>query len=212
MLFDYNLENDNVMAKRRETSKFREMSKLTKLAFGLSAMSPLFFSWSVILCYQNRDFLVWGGFNWVSMILFCKKFLLPIIFVISSVIGYYLLKLSISRFQTNKICNCDYVSINNISNNNKEIIGFILGFILPFFINDIIIILAVLSCFCIIYTIYTDSEYIIYNPILKLFYHYSIYKCSINSLEANIICTDEIELEEGKEYGLYNIGRNVYFI
>ena len=48
------------MANRKETSKFREMSKLTKFAFCLSAMSPLLLSWSIILCYQNRDYLTCG--------------------------------------------------------------------------------------------------------------------------------------------------------
>ena len=200
------------MANRKETSKFREMSKLTKFAFWLSAMSPLLVSWSITLCYQNRDYLAWGGINLESIKIFCEEFLLPTVFIIFSVIGYYLLKLSISRFQTGKICNSEYLSVSNISNNNKELIGFILAFILPFFVNDIIYILVIILFFCIIYVIYTDSEYLIYNPILKLCYHYSIYKCSINGLDTNLICTDDIELEESKKYNLYNIGRNVYFI
>lgn len=188
------------------------MSKLTKFAFWLSAMSPLLVSWSITLCYQNRDYLTWGGINLESIKIFCEEFLLPTVFIILSVIGYYLLKLSFSRFQTCKICNSEYLYVSNISNNNKELIGFILAFILPFFVNDIIYILGIILFFCIIYVIYTDSEYLIYNPILKLCYHYSIYKCSINGLDTNLICTDDIELEENKKYRLYNIGRNVYFI
>lgn len=188
------------------------MSKLTKFAFWLSAMSPLLVSWSITLCYQNRDYLMWGGVNLKSIGIFCEKFLLPIVFIIFSVMGYYLLKLSISRFQQGKICNSECLSVSNISNNNKELIGFILAFILPFFVNEIIYILGIILFFCIIYVIYTDSEYLIYNPILKLCCHYSIYKCSIKGLDTNLICTDDIELEENKEYSLYNIGRNVYFI
>lgn len=200
------------MANRKETSKFREMSKMTKFAFWLSAMSPLLVSWSIILCYQNRDYLTWGDINLESIKIFCEEFLLPVVFIIFSVIGYYLLRLSICRFQTCKICNSEYLFVSNIRNNNKELIGFILAFILPFFVNDIIYILGIILFFCVIYVIYTDSEYLIYNPILKLCYHYSIYKCSINGLDTNLICTDDIELEENTEYGLYNIGRNVYFI
>lgn len=203
---------DYTMANRNETSKFREMSKLTKFAFWLSAMSPLLMSWSITLCYQNRDYLMWGEVNLKSIGIFCEKFLLPIVFIIFSVMGYYLLKLSINRFQKGKICNSEYLSVSNISNNNKELIEFIVAFILPFFVNGIIYILGIIQFFCFIYVIYTDSEYLIYNPILKLCCHYSIYKCSINGLDTNLICTDDIELEENKEYGLYNIGRNVYFI
>ena len=72
------------MANRKETSKFREMSKLTKFAFCLSAMSPLLVSWSITLCYQNRDYLMWGGVNLKSIGIFCEKFLLLIVFIISS--------------------------------------------------------------------------------------------------------------------------------
>jgi len=210
--FLFKVTKDDTMANRNETSKFREMSKLTKFAFWLSAMSPLLVSWSITLCYQNRDYLMWGGVNLKSIGIFCAKFLLPIVFIIFSVMGYYLLKLSISRFQQGKICNSECLSVSNISNNNKELIGFILAFILPFFVNEIIYILGIILFFCIIYVIYTDSEYLIYNPILKLCCHYSIYKCSIKGLDTNLICTDDIELEENKEYSLYNIGRNVYFI
>lgn len=188
------------------------MSKLTKFAFCLSAMSPLLVSWSISLCYQNRDYLVWGGINLESIIIFCVKFLLPIVFIIFSGLGYYLLKLSINRFQEGKKCNCEYLTIKNINNNNKVLIGFIFAFILPFFVNNIIYILGIILFFCIIYVIFTDSEYLICNPILKLCFHYSIYKCSIDDLDTNLICTDDIELEENKEYCLYNIGRNVYFI
>ena len=200
------------MANRKETSKFREMSKLTKFAFCLSAMSPLLLSWSIILCYQNRDYLTWGGINLESIRIFCEKFLLPVVFILFSGLGYYLLRLSIRRFQESKKCNSEYLTINNINNNNKVLIGFIFAFILPFFVNNILYILAIILFFCIIYVIYTDSEYLICNPILKLCFHYSIYKCSINGLDTNLICTDDIELEENKVYCLYNIGRNVYFI
>ncbi len=72
------------MANRKETSKFREMSKLTKFTFWLSAISPLLVSWSITLCYQNRDYLMWGGVNLKSIGSFCEKFLLPIVFIISS--------------------------------------------------------------------------------------------------------------------------------
>ena len=81
------------MANRKETSKFREMSKLTKFAFWLSAMSPLLVSWSITLCYQNRDYLAWGGINLESIKIFCEEFLLPTVFIIFSVIGYYFAKI-----------------------------------------------------------------------------------------------------------------------
>lgn len=61
------------MANRKETSKFREMSKLTKFAFWLSAISPLLVSWSITLCYQNRDYLMWGGINLENIKIFCEN-------------------------------------------------------------------------------------------------------------------------------------------
>lgn len=200
------------MAIRKDTSTFREMSKLTKFAFVLSALSPLFLYWAGILCYQNKEFLVWGEISWKSIVLFSDKFLFPILFFLFSIVGNYLLNISICRFRRSKECNCEYITIDNINNNNKEFIGFVLGLILPFLAKDFIEILGIIIVICLIYKIFIDSEYIIYNPILKLFYRYSIYKCSVKGVDSNVICTDDIELEEGKVYGLYNIGRNVYFI
>lgn len=200
------------MAIRKDTSTFREMSKLTKFAFVLSALSPLFLYWAGILCYQNKEFLVWGGISWKCIVLFSDKFLFPILFFLFSIVGNYLLKISICLFRRSKECNSEYITIDNINNNNKELIGFVLGLILPFLAKDFIEILGIIIVICLIYKIFIDSEYIIYNPILKLFYRYSIYKCSVKGVDSNVICTDDIELEEGKVYGLYNIGRNVYFI
>ena len=109
--------------------------------------------------------------------------------------------------------------ITKISNRNSEAIGYIATYIVPFFASDfsslfecgIFVIVMVL-----IYTIYINSNMILINPILSLWYsllevEYKIVGDSSEEVHDALIITNTKNIKENVNYQMYPIGFKLYY-
>lgn len=80
-----------------------------------------------------------------------------------------------------------------ISNNNSEIIGFILPYIIPFCVafSSLNSIIAFGILMMMIFLIYIDTNLFLINPILKIFMRYNIYQVKINGDESFLLSKDK---------------------
>lgn len=109
--------------------------------------------------------------------------------------------------------------VTKINNRNSEAIGYIATYIVPFLASDfsslfecgIFIILMSL-----IYVIYTNSNMILINPVLSIWYsllevEYYIAGASTKDIHNALIITDTKDFKENVNYQIYQIGFKLYY-
>lgn len=109
--------------------------------------------------------------------------------------------------------------VTKISNRNNEAIGYIATYIVPFLASDFsswfysaifIVIMAL------IYTIYTNSNMILINPLLSMRYSlievdYIVLGDKDETSHDALIITDITDFQENINYQLYQIGFKLYY-
>lgn len=121
---------------------------------------------------EGWDYLCWGGWNWEALNCFLKHFGMTAVLVVFSgagVVGLMVLLHNLKRNLPNGVA----VKVTRISNRNSEAIGYIATYIVPFVASDFSslfecgIFVVVMG---LIYAIYTNSNMILINPLLSIWY------------------------------------------
>lgn len=179
---------------------------------------PLF---AIVILQQINDgwdYLHWGGFNNEAIRCFIRHFGMSTVLFLLSVFGA-LGTIALFRNLNSNLPNGYVVRVQKINNRNSEAIGYIATYIVPFFASDFS---SWLECFVfvvimtLIYTIYTNSNMILINPILSIWYslleiEYTIVGDSSEGTHDALIITSTKDFKENVNYQIYQIGFKLYY-
>ena len=188
--------------------------------FSLYATSylPLFAIFIVKQIKEEWNYFCWGGFNIEAIICFVKHFGMSALLVLVSIMGIVGLVMLLRNLKKD-LPNGEVVKVTKINNRNSEAVGYIATYIVPFLASDFsslfecVIFMTVMG---LIYTIYTNSNMILINPILNMRY-------SLLEIEYKLICdpsgtthdalviTDTKDYKENVDYQIYQIGFKLYY-
>lgn len=179
---------------------------------------PLFV---IVIAKQLKEgwiYLSWGGWNRDALTCFVIHFGMTAILTAVSIVSIIGMIVLMHNLKTN-LKNGQITRITKISNRNSEAIGYIATYIVPFFASDfsslfecgIFVIVMVL-----IYTIYINSNMILINPILSLWYsllevEYKIVGDSSEEVHDALIITNTKNIKENVNYQMYPIGFKLYY-
>lgn len=188
------------------------------LSLFITSYIPLF---AIVIVKQLKDgweYLHWGGWNKAAIECFISHFgmsaFLSIICVVGA-IGIYVLLCNLRK----DLPNGTTATVTKINNRNSEAIGYIATYIVPFFASDftswfecaIFVVVMVL-----IYAIYTNSNMILINPLLSIWYslleiEYKVVGDTSGATHDALIITDTKDFKEDVNYQLYPIGFKLYY-
>lgn len=184
----------------------------------ITSYLPLF---AIVIGKQIKDgwdYLCWGGWNREAMYCFLKHFGMSSVLVVVSVAGVVGLMVLIHNLKRN-LPNGVAVKVTRISNRNSEAIGYIATYIVPFVTSDFSslfecgVFLVVMG---LIYAIYINSNMILINPLLSIWYslleiEYKLIGGSTGETHDALIITDTTDYKENVDYQMYQIGFKLYY-
>ena len=179
---------------------------------------PLF---AIVIGKQIKDgweFMNWGGWNVEAFWCFVTHFGMSLVLSIISIAGCVGIIALLDNLKKN-LNNGYTVKVTKISNRNSEAIGYIATYIVPFLASDfssgfecvVFVVVMVL-----IYVIYTNSNMILINPVLNIWYslleiEYKIVGDSSDETHDALIITDTKDYKENVNYQMYQIGFKLYY-
>ena len=184
----------------------------------ITSYLPLF---AIVIGKQIKEgwnYLCWGGWSGEARNCFFKHFGMSAVLVVVSVIGVMGVMVLLHNLKRN-LPNGEMVKVTKISNRNSEAIGYIATYIVPFVASDFSskfecgIFVVVMG---LIYTIYTNSNMILINPLLSIWYslleiEYKLIGDSTETTRDALIITDATDYKENVDYQIYEIGFKLYY-
>ena len=184
----------------------------------ITSYLPLFAIVIVKQLNEGSAFLCWGGWNKAAISCFLSHFGMSIFLSALSIVGIVGIIVLMHNLKSN-LSNGTMAKVTKISNRNSESIGYIATYIVPFLATDfsswfecaIFIVVMVL-----IYTIYTNSNMILINPLLGLWYslleiEYEVVGDASGVTHDALIITDTKDFKENVNYQIYQIGFKLYY-
>lgn len=160
----------------------------------------------------------WGGWNVKALLCFASHFGMSLVLSIISIAGCVGIIVLLNNLKKN-LNNGITVKVTRISNRNSEAIGYIATYIVPFLASDfssgfecvVFVVVMVL-----IYVIYTNSNMILINPLLNIWYslleiEYKIVGDPSDETHDALIITDTKDYRENVNYQMYQIGFKLYY-
>lgn len=179
---------------------------------------PLF---AIVIGKQIKDgweYMNWGGWNVEALWCFTTHFGMSLALSIISITGCVGIIVLLNNLKKN-LNNGYTANVTKISNRNSEAIGYIATYIVPFLASDfssafecvVFVVVMVL-----IYVIYTNSNMILINPVLNVWYslleiEYTIVGDSSDETHDALIITDTKDYKENVNYKMYQIGFKLYY-
>ena len=179
---------------------------------------PLF---AIVIGKQIKDgweYMNWGGWNVEALWCFFTHFGMSLVLSIISITGCVGIIVLLNNLKKN-LNNGLTAKVTKISNRNSEAIGYIATYIVPFLASDfssgfecvVFVVIMVL-----IYVIYTNSNMILINPVLNIWYslleiEYKIVGDSSDETHDALIITDTKDYKENVNYQMYQIGFKLYY-
>lgn len=159
----------------------------------------------------------WGGWEWDAFILYIKQFGFSTILAIPIIFGLVGIRLFILRVGGSATTSGDPVTIKDVENRNSDSISYIGTYIIPFLFQDyssFIDILSVAILLGVIYFIYINSNLLLINPGLNLWY--SLYATAFVDSKSGppkrgMVITREKFLQEEDRMLFMPIGHKLYF-
>ena len=187
-------------------------------AMFITSYIPLF---AIVIVKQLKDgweYLTWGGWNKDALSCFLTHFGMAAFLTILSIAGVVGLAVLLHNLKIN-LKNGEVTKVTKISNRNSEAIGYIATYIVPFFASDFTSWFECLIFFVVmalIYTIYTNSNMILINPLLSIKYsllevEYKIVGDSTEEVHDALVITDSKSFKENVNYQMYPIGFKLYY-
>lgn len=179
---------------------------------------PLFLIVIMKQVRENWEFLHWSGMTKAGICCFFSKFGMSCLLGVLSVIGVIGIFVLIHNLKAN-LHNGRVVTVVKISNRNSEAIGYIATYIVPFMASDLSslfecgIFLIVMG---LIYMIYTNSNMILINPLLNIWFsllevEYKIVGDKTDEMHDALIITDTKDFKEKVNYDIYQIGFKLFY-
>lgn len=184
----------------------------------ITSYIPLFIIVMVKQLKDGKEFLCWGGLNKDAVHCFASHFGMTFVLAVLSVVGLIGIKVLMYNLESN-LNNGKVVKVTKISNRNSEAIGYIATYIVPFFASDFT---SLYECgifvvvMMLIYTIYTNSNMILINPLLNIWYsllevEYKTIGDSSEETHDALVITDTKIFKENVTYNIYPIGFKLYY-
>lgn len=184
----------------------------------ITSYIPLF---AIVIGKQITEgwiFLNWGGWNKEAIWCLLSHFGMSILLAFFSLIGIIGLLVLLKNLNNN-LSNGDTVKVTKISNRNSEAIGYIATYIVPFMASNFtswfecVVFVVVMG---LIYVIYTNSNMILINPLLSIWYsllevEYKALGNSQGDTHDALIITDTKDYKENVNYKIYQIGFKLYY-
>lgn len=170
------------------------------------------------MVYDGRDYLCWGGWNRDALCCCAIHFGMSLVLAVLTIVGVGGIRVLLRNLETN-LKNGQTVRVTKINNRNSEAVGYIATYIVPFLASDFtswyecLIFVVVMA---LIYVIYTNSNMILINPLLSIWYSLlevefkTVGDSSEESHDALVI-TDNKEFKENVNYQMYPIGFKLYY-
>ena len=184
----------------------------------ITSYMPLFFIVIVKQLNDGWDYLCWGGWSEDAINCFLSHFGMSVLLSLLSITGIVGIIVLLHNLESN-LKNGTKTKLTKISNRNSEAIGYIATYIVPFLASDFstwfesFIFIVVMA---LIYTIYTNSNMILINPLLSIRYsllevEYMVVGDKSGVLHDALIITDNKDFKENENYQLYQIGFKLYY-
>lgn len=184
----------------------------------ITSYIPLFFIVIINQVREGWNCFHWGGWKKEAVYCFLSHFGMSLLLFVLSFIGIVGIMILLRNLKAN-LNNGILAKVTKINNRNSEAIGYIATYIVPFLASDfsslfecgIFIILMSL-----IYVIYTNSNMILINPVLSIWYsllevEYYIAGASTKDIHNALIITDTKDFKENVNYQIYQIGFKLYY-
>lgn len=179
---------------------------------------PLFLIVMMKQVRENWEFLHWSGMTKAGIGCFFSKFGMSCLLGLLSVVGVIGICILIHNLKAN-LHNGRIVTVLKISNRNSEAIGYIATYIVPFMASDFS---SLFECgmfvivMGLIYTIYTNSNMILINPLLNIWFsllevEYKIVGDKADEVHDALIITDTNDFKEKVNYDIYQIGFKLFY-
>ena len=188
------------------------------MALFITSYIPLFLIVIAKQLKDGRDYLCWGG--WYRDALWCcaTHFGMSLILLVLTIIGVAGIIVLFRNLEIN-LKNGQTVRVMKINNRNSEAVGYIATYIVPFLASDFtswyeyVTFVVVMT---LIYVIYTNSNMILINPLLSIWYsllevEYKTVGDSSGELHDALVITDNKEFKENANYQMYPIGFKLYY-
>lgn len=172
------------------------------------------------MCFRQlfvyREYLSWGGLNYVAISNYVKYFGAITVLLILSLYGCIGLITLLKNMKRRASSSGDIVTVIDIENKNNESITYLFTYVIPFVfqdLSDISNIIAVSTLLIVTYFIYINSTLILVNPTISMKYAlYQIeYMENTNKTRKGMILTENHSLEEGEIIIIKNIGYKLFY-
>lgn len=198
----------------QNTNKTNNLHKIVQFVLFVSSYSPLFILIIFSHLYQNAEYLYWSGISLIGIKLFVLKFgLLSVLFSVL-IIGTFCYRQTLSKIEE-VAKNGNPITVNDVKNKNKEVIGYIATYIILFLFqsfNGWIECFSVLFLMVIIYSIYINSSLLRINPLLRFkFAIYEIEYTENKKTKTGLIISSDKYLQYDVNIRIYEIGHRLYF-
>ena len=188
------------------------------IALFITSYIPLFLIVIAKQLKDGMDYLCWGGWNKDALCCCVTHFGMSFVLFVLTIVGVGGIIVLLHNLNTN-IKNGQTVRVTKINNRNSESVGYIATYIVPFLASDFtswfeVLIFVVMMA--LIYVIYTNSNMILINPLLSIWYsllevEYKTIGDSSGELHDALIITDNKNFKENVNYRMYPIGFKLYY-
>lgn len=187
-------------------------------ALFITSYIPLFLIVIAKQLKDGRDYLCWGGWNRDALCCCATHFGMSLVLAVLSIVGVGGIIVLLCNLETN-LKNGQTVRVTKINNRNSEAVGYIATYIVPFLASDFtswyecVIFVVVMA---LIYVIYTNSNMILINPLLSIWYsllevEYITVGDLSGELHDSLVITDNKNFKENVNYQMYPIGFKLYY-
>lgn len=184
----------------------------------ITSYIPLFLIVMMKQVRENWDFLHWSGMTKAGICCFFAKFGMSCLLGLLSIVGVLGMCVLMHNLRAN-LHSGKVVTVVKISNRNSEAIGYIATYIVPFMASNFS---SLLECgifvivMALIYAIYINSNMILINPLLNIWYsllevEYKIVGDKANEVHDALIITDTKDFREKVKYDIYQIGFKLFY-
>lgn len=187
-------------------------------ALFITSYIPLFLIVIAKQLKDGRDYLYWGGWNKDALRCCVTHFGMSFILSFLTIVGVGGILVLLHNLNIN-LKNGQTVRVMKINNRNSEAVGYIATYIVPFLASDFtswyecLIFVVVMA---LIYVIYINSNMILINPLLSIWYsllevEYKTVGDSSEELHDALVITNNKSFKENVNYQMYPIGFKLYY-
>lgn len=190
------------------------MKTFAKIILFITSYCPLLLCVIVRQVWGNKEYIHYSGWSFETFLIFVNRFGLSSIIGLTLILSFGGLYCLFHNIDEN-FENGNNVEITNVDNRNKDIISYVMTYIIPLlfksydnFSEDICLIIILFA----IYPIYINSSMLIVNPTLS--WKYSLYQVSFKKADkafGGVLITNDRNLKSTDNYKIYELSEGIYY-